>query len=294
MTVRSKKELGGWLLASPYVVAAVLFFLIPLGWSLSLVFFDWNLIAPVRTYVGLGNFREALGSPRVFQSFVNTYKFMVLIVPSVILTSLCLALIVHHLPYLKHFYAVGFFLPYLASGVAVSLVVRGVLSYDSAFNEFLRTTFGSAPRWLREPTWAVFVISAMIVWKLSGYYALIFLAGLQSIPRELYEAAALDGAGAFTQFRKITLPLLYPAFYTVLVLAVGLCFGIFTEPYVLTGGGPRFATHTWQLEIYYQAFERFRAGYGATVAVLNAVVTFMSILLVRRAVESWGARRGFR
>ncbi len=292
--MKLQKELRGWLLASPYILTAILFFLIPLGWSLSLVFFDWNLIAPVRTYVGIGNFQEALQSTRVFRAFVNTYKFMAAIVPSVILVSLGLALIVHHLPHLKQFYAVGFFLPYLASGVAISLVVRGILSYDSALNEFLRAIFGSAPRWLREPTWATLVISAMIVWKLSGYYALIFLAGLQSIPRELYEAAALDGAGAFTQFRKITLPLLYPAFYTVLILAVGLCFGIFTEPYVLTGGGPRFATHTWQLEIYYQAFERFRAGYGATIAVLNALATFISVLLIRRVVESWGARRGFR
>lgn len=292
--MKLQKELGGWLLASPYILTAILFFLIPLGWSLSLIFFDWNLIAPVRTYVGIGNFQEALQSTRVFRAFVNTYKFMAAIVPSVILVSLVLALIVHHLPHLKQFYAVGFFLPYLASGVAISLVVRGILSYDSALNEFLRAIFGSAPRWLRDPMWATIVISAMIVWKLSGYYALIFLAGLQSIPRELYEAAALDGAGAFTQFRKITLPLLYPALYTVLILAVGLCFGIFTEPYVLTGGGPRFATYTWQLEIYYQAFERFRAGYGATIAVLNALATFISILLIRRVVESWGARRGFR
>lgn len=286
--------MGGWLLASPYLLTAILFFLIPLGWSLSLVFFDWNLISPVRNYVGFSNFTEALTSPRVHNAFLNTYKFMAIIVPSVIIVSLGLALIVHHLPYLKQFYAVGFFLPYLASGVAISLVVRGILSYDSPLNEFLRAIFGTSPRWLRDSFWATLVISAMIVWKLSGYYALIFLAGLQSIPRELYEAAALDGAGPFTQFRKITLPLLYPAFYTVLVLAVGLCFGIFTEPYVLTGGGPRFATHTWQLEIYYQAFERFRAGYGATVAVLNALVTFISILLIRRVVESWGMRRGFR
>jgi multiple sugar transport system permease protein len=244
--------------------------------------------------VGLGNFREAVTSPRVYNAFVNTYKFMAIIVPGVLLASLCLALIVQHLPWLKQFYAVGFFLPYLASGVAIGLVVRGLLSYDSPLNEFLRQIFGSSPRWLRDPSWATLVISFMIVWKFSGYYALIFLAGLQGIPRELYEAAALDGAGPFTQFRKITLPLLYPAFYTVLVLAVGLCFGIFTEPYVLTGGGPRFSTHTWQLEIYYQAFERFRAGYGATVAVLNAVATFVSVLLIRRVVESWGAKRGFR
>ncbi len=292
--MRLQGEARGWLLASPYIVSAILFFLFPLGWSLSLILFDWNLISPVRTYVGLGNFREAFTSARVFQAFFNTYKFMAIIVPAVLVLSLVLALIVHHLPRLKQFYAVGFFLPYLASGVAVSLVVRGILSYDSAFNELLRSLFGTSPRWLRDPFWATLVISAMIVWKLSGYYALIFLAGLQGIPRELYEAAALDGAGSFTQFRKITLPLLYPAFYTVLVLAIGLCFGIFTEPYVLTGGGPRFATHTWQLEIYYQAFERFRAGYGATVAVLNALATFVSILIIRRVVEAWGARRGFR
>ncbi len=289
-----KKDVGGWLLASPYVLAATVFFLIPLGWSLSLVFYDWNLIDPVRQFVGLENFRTAFTTSRVLYAFVNTYKYAAIFVPSVVVAALVLALIVQHLPRLKQFFAVGFFLPYLASGVAVGLVVRGILSYDSPFNEFLRATFGSSPRWLRDPTLALVVISAMIVWKFAGYYALIFLAGLQGIPRELYEAACLDGAGPFVQFRRITLPLLYPAFYTVLVLAVGLCFGIFTEPYVLTGGGPRFATHTWQLEIYYQAFDRYRAGYGATVAVLNAVATFVSVLIIRRVVEAWGVRRGFR
>jgi multiple sugar transport system permease protein len=123
--VKRQKELGGWLLASPYLLSAIVFFLIPLGWSLSLVFFDWNLISPTRTYVGLGNFREAVTSPRVYNAFVNTYKFMAIIVPGVLLASLCLALIVQHLPWLKQFYAVGFFLPYLASGVAIGLVVRG-------------------------------------------------------------------------------------------------------------------------------------------------------------------------
>ncbi len=289
-----KKDVGGWLLASPYVLAASVFFLIPLGWSLSLVFYNWNLIDPVRQYVGLENFRTAVTSSRVFYAFFNTYKYMAIFVPGVMMAALALALIVQHIPRLKPIFAVGFFLPYLASGVAVSLVVRGLLSYDSPLNEFLRSTFGSSPRWLRDPTLALVVISLMIVWKFAGYYALIFLAGLQGIPRELYEAAALDGAGPFTQFRRITLPLLYPAFYTVLVLAVGLCFGIFTEPYVLTGGGPAFATHTWSLEIYYQAFERYRAGYGATVAVLNAVATFVSVLFIRRVVEAWGIRRGFK
>ncbi|HEU68826.1 MAG TPA: sugar ABC transporter permease [Candidatus Acetothermia bacterium] len=292
--MKLRRELGGWLLASPYLLSAAIFFLIPLVWSLSLLFFRWNLITPEREFVGLANFGEALTSPRVWNAMLVTYKFMGIIIPSVMVASIGLALIIHHIPRLKELFAVGFFLPYLASGVAIGLVIQGILSYGSPVNEFLRNVFGTSPRWLRDPFWAVLVISGMIVWKLSGYYALIFVAGLQAIPRELYEAAALDGAGAFTQFRRITLPLLYPAFYTVLVLAVGITLGIFTEPYVLTGGGPALATHTWQLEIYYQAFERFRAGYGATVALINAVVTFVTILIIRRLAESWGARRGFK
>jgi len=294
MLVNLRRELRGWLLASPYLVSALVFFVIPLVGTLSLVFFEWNLISPERPFVGLGNFREALTSPRVWSALLVTYKFMAIIIPCVMAASLGLALIVHHVPRLKQLFAVGYFLPYLASGVAVTLVVRGILSFRSPVNVFLRDVFGSSPRWLHDPFWAVMVISGMIVWKLSGYYALIFLAGLQAIPRDLYEAAALDGAGPFTQFRKVTLPLVYPAFYTVLVLAVGLTFGIFTEPYLLTGGGPRLATHTWHLEIYWQAFERFRAGFGATVALINAVVTFITIIVIRRLAEVWGARHGFR
>ncbi len=292
--MRLRRDMRGWLLASPYVLTAVIFFLVPLVWSLTLLFYSWNLIAPVRDFVGLANFREAVTSPRVWNALFVTYRFMGIIIPSVMVASIGLALIIHHIPRLKQLFAVGFFMPYLASGVAIGLVVQGILSYGSPVNEFLRDVFGTSPRWLRDPFWAVLVISGMIVWKLSGYYALIFVAGLQAIPRTLYEAAALDGAGPFTQFWRITLPLLYPAFFTVLVLAVGTTFGIFTEPYVLTGGGPELATHTWQLEIYYQAFERFRAGYGTTVALINAVVTFTTILVIRRLTQSWGARHGFR
>ena len=222
-----------------------------------------------------------------------TYKFLLLFVPLVLAASIGLALIVHSIPRFKALFAVGFFLPYLASGVVVSLVVRGILSYTSPLNSFLRAVFGSSPDWLGNPVLALLVITLMIVWKFAGYYSLIFLAGLQGIPGELYEAAAIDGAGAWTQFWRVTLPMLYPAIYTVLILAVGLTFSIFTEPFVLTSGGPQNATLTWQLEIYYQAFQQFRAGYGATVALLNAAATLISILIIRRIVEAWGRRYGW-
>jgi multiple sugar transport system permease protein len=288
-----RREAQGWLLTSPYLIFMLIFFLIPLLWSIYLVFQRWDLIAPTPIFIGLANFKEAFTSSRILQAFLVTYKFLLLFVPLVLAVSIGLALIVHNIPRFKALFAVGFFLPYLASGVVVSLVVRGILSYTSPFNSFLRAVFGSSPDWLGNSVLATLVITLMIVWKFAGYYALIFLAGLQGIPGELYEAAAIDGAGAWTQFWRVTLPMLYPAIYTVLILAVGLTFSIFTEPFVLTSGGPQNATLTWQLEIYYQAFQQFRAGYGATVALLNAAATLISILIIRRIVEAWGRRCGW-
>lgn len=289
----SKREVEGWLFVSPYLIFTIVFFLIPVGWSLFLVFFNWNMISPVRTFVGLQNFVQAVTNNRTLAAFLVTYKFLIIFVPITTALSIGLALIVHNVARFKQVFAVGFFMPYLSSGVAMGHVVRGLIAFNSPVNQFLRQTFGSSPDWLGEPWLATLVISGMMIWKLVGYYALIFLAGLQGIPSEIYEAASLDGAGAWSKFWKITLPLLYPSFNTVIILAVGITFAIFTEPFVLTAGGPNLATHTWVLEIYFQAFERFRAGYGATVAVLNAVVMFISILIIRRVVEAWGARYGY-
>jgi multiple sugar transport system permease protein len=287
------KPIQGWLLSSPYLIHTIAFFILPGLWSLALIFSQWNLISPQRQFVGLANLREALTSPRVWNALFVSYRFMLIILPTVLFGSLILALITNAIPYGKSLFAVGFFLPYLSSGVAISVVVRGLISFNSPINVFLRRITGSSPNWLGDPNLAIVVISGMIAWKLSGYYALIVLAGLQSIPRQVYEAAAIDGASTWRQFWSITIPMLYPSLYTVLILAVGIMFSIFTEPYTLTSGGPQGATFTWQLEIFYQAFERFRAGYGATVALLNAVTTFVTILIIRRLVETQGRRWGY-
>src|SRR5690606_822575 len=287
------QEVRGWLMASPYLLFAAVFFFIPLLWSVVLMLSDWNLISPEWRWVGLQNFLEALQSRRVQQAFLSPFRFMVIIVPLGITISLAIALLVNSLKRFQGLYAVGFFLPYLASGVAVSLVVRGVLAFNSPVGRFFLNTFGDVPDWLGHPTLAILVISLMIVWKFSGYYALIFLAGLQSIPRELYEAAQIDGASSWRAFWSITLPMLYPALSPVLILMVGLMFTIFTEPYVLTKGGPHLATHTWYLEIYYQAFSALRSGYATAIATLNALAVFLMVTVVRRSMERWGRSLGW-
>ncbi|MGP4074826.1 carbohydrate ABC transporter permease [Halobacillus sp. K22] len=283
----------GWLFASPYLIYSLIFFLFPLLWATYLAFTNWDLISPDYEFVGISNFIEAFFSESVRAAFFVTYKFLGMFVPIVVGGALMLAMIIHTLPRFKGLFSVAFFLPYLASGVASAIIVNGVLSYNSPFNTWLRGSFGLDIDWLGSSILAPLIIALMMAWKFAGYYALLFVAGLESIPKDIYEAAEIDGAVGFKKFWYVTLPMLYPSFYTVTILAVGLMFGIFTEPYVLTGGGPDLATHTWQLEIYSQAFERLNAGYGTAIAVINSIVTFGSILVFRKVLEKWGARHGW-
>jgi multiple sugar transport system permease protein len=287
-----KRNGTGWLFASPYLLYAVIFFAIPLIWSMYLSFTDWNLISPVYYFKGFDNFVEAVKHPGVQAAFFVTFKFMAAFVPMVIVSSLAVALVIHGLPRFKGLFLIGFFLPYLASGVVSSLIVKGLLSHNSAFNVFLRK-FGIEIDWLSTPLSALLVVAAIIAWKFTGYYALILTAGFESINKDVYEAAAIDGVTPSQRFWKITLPLLYPALFTVLILSIGVSFGIFTEVYQLTGGGPNYATNTWQMEIFKQAFTNLSAGYASAVAIIASVVTFASILVIRKLLEMWGKRNGW-
>jgi multiple sugar transport system permease protein len=283
----------GWLFTSPYILFGIIFFVIPLVWSFFLAFTDWNLISPEFNFVGIDNFIEAITSQSVQSAFVNTYKFLIIYVPIVMALSLTVAMVVNGLPKFKGFFLIGFFLPYLSSGVVTSLIVNGILSYNGPLNTFLREKLSINIDWLGTPIAAVLIVSIMIAWKFAGYYGLILFSGLSGIEKEIYEAAAIDGASRWQTFWKITIPMLYPALYTVLILAIGVSFGIFTEVYQLTGGGPDFATNTWQMEIFTNAFTNLQAGYSSAIALIAAVVTFVSIYIVRKLIELWGRRNGW-
>ncbi|MRN56471.1 carbohydrate ABC transporter permease [Paenibacillus monticola] len=282
----------GWLFTSPYLLYSIVFFFIPLIWSFYLSFTNWDLIAPDFQFVGFDNFAKALQSPSVHAAFWVTYKFMLVFVPLVSVMALIVSVLVHSLPKYKSLFLVGFFLPYLSSGVVSSLIVKGFLSYNSPLNMSLRK-IGIRIDWLGTSWSALFIVGLIMAWKFTGYYALILTASLESIDHEVYEAAAIDGVNSKQRFWRITLPLLYPGFYTTLILAFGVTFGIFTEVYQLTGGGPNFATNTWQMEIFSQAFKNLQAGYASAVALLASIATFVSIYIIRKLLEKWGARNGW-
>ncbi|MBW7457203.1 carbohydrate ABC transporter permease [Paenibacillus sepulcri] len=282
----------GWLFTSPYLIYSLIFFFGPLIWSFFLSITDWNLIAPTFNFVGLENFMDAIRSPGVHAAFWVTYKFMLIFVPLVTVLAIAVAVLVNGLKRFKSLFLIGFFLPYLSSGVVSSLIVKGLLSYNSPINTSLRG-IGINIDWLGTPFSALFIVGLILAWKFTGYYALILTSGLASIDKEVYEAAAIDGVKDSQRFWRITLPLLYPALYTTLILAFGVTFGIFTEVYQLTGGGPQNATNTWQMEIFKQAFTNLQAGYASAVALLASVATFISIFIIRKLLELWGKRYGW-
>lgn len=283
----------GWSLTSPYIIFTTIIFLIPLVFAIWLSLTDWDMMSPNINFVGIENFINALQSRGVHASFIVTFKFLGVFVPMVLVLSMAIALLVNALPKFKGLYLVAFFLPYLSSGVVTSLIVNGILSYNGTINRLLRNQFNIRIDWLGSPNTALFVISLMIAWKMSGYYALILHSGLENINNELYEAAAIDGANRVQTFFKITFPMLYPALITVLILAIGITFGIFTEVYQLTGGGPNYATNTWQMEIYREAFINLESGYASAISLISSVVTFMTVGIFRSLIQKWGARNGW-
>ena len=289
-----RRELVGWALNAPYLLYSLVFFLLPLIWAFWLSMMDWNLMSKDKTFVGAKNFLDLFSDPKVQAAFINSYRYLLPVVLLCFFFGLVIALLVSKLPdKIKGIVAVLFFIPYLTSGVATSVVVKYFFNYNSIFNEFLRNNFDLTINWLTDERYAFGVMVGIVVWKMSGYYALFILSGIESIGTDVNEAAALDGSTGLHKLLHVTLPMIMPTLTTVLVLATGLAFGIYTEPFLLTGGGPNLSTTTWQLEIYNTSFTRFQSGYGAAMAIASAVQIFVTLRIVNFVSDKLNKRFGF-
>jgi multiple sugar transport system permease protein len=278
--LKNKGGILGWIFNLPYIVYSLVFFLIPLIWAIWLSTTNWNLMSKNKDFIGLDNFIRLFDDPKIIAAFLNSFRYLLPIVSLTFIAGMIIGLLVHELPdKIKGVTAVLFFIPYLTSGVAVSVIVRYFFSYNSALNVFLRGK-GIAIEWFRNPKTAFAIIIGIVVWKMSGYYALFILSALESISDEIHDACKIDGACGVEKFIHVTLPMIIPTLTTVVVLLSGLAFGLFIEPYLLTGGGPNLATTTWQLEIYNTSFTNFQSGYGAAIAIASAVQIFITIKIV--------------
>ena len=279
---------AGLLFIAPALVLLTVFFFVPVVAGLALSFTDFDLYtigdpSNIR-FVGLRNYADLLRSGIFWTAFTNTLYFALVGGPLTVAVSLAGALLINsRLTRFKSFFRTVYFAPVVTTLVAVSIVFKYL--YHPRFgmlNRFLDTLGLPQPDWLGNPRLAMFAIILLAVWKGFGYTMIIFIAGLQQIPEELYEAARMDGAGRWRQFRHVTLPMLAPTFLFVgVVVAIGQL-QIFAEPYVMTRGGPLNKTVTIVMLMYEQGFKFWEMGYAAAVAfVLFLVIGAATLLQIK-------------
>lgn len=276
------------LFLAPAMVLLTVFFFAPViaGFALSLTDFDLYTIGDSSNLrmVGFRNYRDLFTSAIFWTAFGNTMYFALVGGPLTVMVSLAAALLVNaKLTRFKTLFRTIYFAPVVTTLVAVAIVFKYI--YHPRFgmlNRFLDLVGLGQPDWLGNPKLAMFAIILLAVWKGFGYTMIIFIAGLQQIPEELYEAARLDGAGPWRQFRHVTLPMLAPTFLFVgIVVAIGQL-QIFAEPYVMTRGGPLNKTVTIVMLMYEQGFKFWEMGYAAAVAfVLFLVIGAATLLQLR-------------
>ena len=279
---------AAWLFLAPALLLIGGFFFLPAGASLLLSFTDFDIYAiadraNVRL-VGLRNYEELATSPLFRLSLRNTLYFVLVGAPLTAAAALGAALLVNaKLTRLKPVFRAVYFAPFVTTLVAVAIVWRYLYHPEYGLLNYALGLVGIGPvDWLGDPRWAMPAIILLAVWKNFGYHMLVFIAGLQAIPEELYEAAYLDGAGPWRRFRHVTLPMLGPTLAFVgLITMIGF-FQLFAEPYVMTQGGPLRSTTSLVLLMYEEGFRWWRMGYAAAVAFVLFLVILAAMLVQRR------------
>ncbi len=277
------KKRSALLFLSPFLATFCVFSLFPIAASIALSFLDWSPLNPrAGAFVGLDHYARALGEPRFWGALRNTFVFVLGTIPITTTLALGLALLVRRPLPVRPLFRAGFFVPSVVSMVVISLIWKNLYAPFGSFNQVLKLIGLPAQRWLLDPQLALPAIMAMDIWASVGYYMVLYLAGLEAISDDLYEAAALDGAGFWGRLRHVTWPGLKPMTLFILVVNTMRSFQIFVEVFVMTGGGPLHSTETVVLYLYDAAFHQFRMGYASAVAyLLFAVLAVFSLLELR-------------
>jgi len=294
-----REAIWGLIFIGPWLIGLLLFTLGPIVASLVLSMTNFDLLHTERTrFIGLDNYVRLTSDPLVGQALISTFKFAAIVIPVTMLASLGFALLMNH-PQLKAKGALRtlVYMPIMIPLVASTLVWTGFLNTETGWlNKMLEAIGIAGPDWISSETWIYPALTLMGLWAV-GNFMIINIAGLQSVPTELYEAARIDGASAFTQLRRITIPLISPVLLYDLVITLIATFQYFTQAYTMTNGrgDPNNATLFINLELFREAFVFSRMGYGAAIAwVLFAIVVGLTaalFLVVRKRIYYAGGER---
>ena len=289
---RGRRWLGenplGLLFSAPYLIFVLVVFAYPIVFAVWMSFQDYFFAAPGavvdRPFVGFDNYVAVIEDPKVWQSFGNVGIFLLINVPLTVVLSLLLAYGLNTIIHASIFFRVSYYVPYVTASVAVVAVWLFLFSRDGLVNQVLGP-LAPDPSWLVNSALAMPTIALFVTWKGMAFYILLYLAALQNVSKELYEAASVDGAGSVRKFFSVTVPGVRPATFLVLLLATITGANLFTEPYLLTGGGgPNGASSSPVLIMYQKGIEQGQPDIGSAIGVLLVIGVLLLALLERRFV----------
>ncbi len=294
MQITKRGRLAVILFLLPCLTGLVLFSVIPVLYAFLLSFTDWDGLKPVDlpggvpSFVGLDNYISILSGEEFWRVLRNTAVYVVLYIPVILIASMSAALLLNR-PYRGvGLYRVLFYIPVLTSWVAGSLIFKSLLSPEyGGVNELLGWIGVEGPGWLYDPVWAMPGIVLASIWKDMGFFALIFLGGLQSIDPVYYEAAKIDGANVWQRMKHITLPLLSPVTFFVIVICLIFSFQLFPQVMIMTDGGPHGATQVMVERIYRYSFNYFKMGYASAFSFILFAIIFLFTWLQLKLQKKW-------
>lgn len=276
--LRLIETLYGYLFTGPMLLGLLIFTILPILATIVFSVTDWSFIAGVDKikWNGVDNFVRLSKDPIFLESLKNNL-YLLITIPVTMILSLLLAIVLNKHVYFKDLFKVIFFMPYISSIVAIAIVYQVLFhpSYGPVNQMLISLGIDHPPKWLADTRFALISIMMIQVWVSAGFYMIIYMAGLQNIPKDLYESADIDGAGSWNKFRSITLPLLSPTSFFLLVTGIIYSFRIFDLVNVLTGGGPANSTSVIVYYLYDTAFNNLKTGYASSMAVVLLAITLL-------------------
>lgn len=281
------EALHGYVSIMPWLIGFIVLTFIPILSTIYYSFTRWTIMEPP-VWIGLENYRRMFhADPLFYKSLKATGLYVLMSLPIILVFGVLLSLLLNMKIKGMNFYRTLFYIPAVISGVSIAMLWTWLLQPDVGIVNTILALLGiEGPKWFWDPTWALPSVASMSLWKVGGS-AVIYLAGLQNIPPQLYEAARIDGAGKLRIFFRVTLPLLTPTLFFQLIIQMIEAFKVFTEAYVITKGGPLKATYFYLLYFYEEGFQHFNTGYASALILFLVVIIMAMTVLVNYTSSRW-------
>lgn len=281
LSMAQREAITGWLFILPILIGFLVFVIFSIVYSLIISLTKWDLLTP-QVFVGLENYISVFKDERFYQVLYNTVYFVIGIVPTVLILSMLLAIGINNkVNKLTNFFKVAFYAPSITSTIAIGMIWLWIFNPTNGLINTILYSMGvtNVPQWLESVVWAKPALIIMRVWQMCGYYMIMFLAGLQTIPQTIYEAAEVDGARKWKKFRYITVPMLSNTTFFVTIMLIIAAFNIFEAVFVMTEGRPAGTTNTLLYYIYYNGFVAYKMGYASALAWILFAMLFVLTLI---------------